>query len=99
MIVMSHCAGGNAGGFGWIASDLAQAVYVVVVPNHPGSTSRNATAKAAVRDWKRPADITAVIDEIVSHADADRFIETNRIAALGFSAGGYTAMAVSKRAC
>lgn len=95
MIIISHGAGGNAGQFGWIASALAQAGYVVVLPNHPGSTSRNASAQAAVRVWERPADITAVIDEITSNPEAYPYIDTNRIAALGFSAGGYTAMAVS----
>ena len=49
VIVISHGAGGNAGQFGWIASRLAEAGYVVVLPNHPGSTSGNASALDAVR--------------------------------------------------
>ncbi len=95
MVLISHGAGGNAGQFGWIASALAEAGFVVVLPNHPGTTSRNASAQAAVRVWERPADITAVIDHITSHAQDYPYIDTTRIAALGFSAGGYTAMALS----
>lgn len=95
MIVMSHGAGGNAGQFGWIAAALAEAGYVVVLPNHPGTTSRKASAEAAVRVWERPADITAVIDHIEANAQDYAFIDTSRIGALGFSAGGYTAMAVA----
>lgn len=95
MIVMSHGAGGNAGQFGWIAAALAEAGYVVVLPNHPGTTSRKASAEAAVRVWERPADITAVIDHIAANAQDYAFIDTTRIGALGFSAGGYTAMAVA----
>lgn len=94
-ILMSHGAGGNAGQFGWIASALAHAGYVVVLPNHPGTTSRNASAQAAVRVWERPADISAVINEIVENPQSYPYINPNRIATLGFSAGGYTAMAVS----
>lgn len=95
LVVMSHGAGGNAGQFGWIASELAQAGFVVVLPNHPGTTTGNASAEAAVRVWERPKDITAVLDEITGNAAAYPFIDTGRISMLGFSAGGYTAMALS----
>lgn len=95
LILMSHGAGGNAGQFGWIAAALAEAGYVVVLPNHPGTTSQNASAAAAVRVWERPADITAVIDHIIVNPQDYPFIDTSRIGTLGFSAGGYTAMAVS----
>ena len=45
MVVISHGAGGNAGQFGWIATALADAGYVVVLPNHPGTTTGNASAQ------------------------------------------------------
>ena len=95
LVLISHGSGGNAGQFGWIASRLAEAGYVVVLPNHPGTTSGNASAEAAVRVWERPADLTAVLDEITQNSDDYPYIDTDRIAALGFSAGGYMAMAVS----
>ncbi len=95
LVILSHGAGGNAGQFGWIASELADAGYVVVIPNHPGTTSGNASAKAAVRVWERPADISAVIDAITANPDLYPFIDTSRISMIGFSAGGYTALAVS----
>lgn len=74
---------------------LSMTGFVVVLPNHPGSTSGNASAQAAARVWERPADISAVIDQIVMNPQDYPYIDTDRIAALGFSAGGYTAMAVS----
>lgn len=95
LVIMSHGAGGNAGQFGWIASELAHAGFVVVLPNHPGTTTGNASAKAAVRVWERPADVTAVLDEITGNVDAYSYIDPDRISVLGFSAGGYTAMAVA----
>lgn len=92
---ISHGSGRNAGQFGWIASGLAAAVYVVLLPNHPGTTTGNASAEQAVRVWERPANIAAVVDEITANPDKYPFIDLNRLATLGFSAGGYTAMAVS----
>lgn len=94
-IVMSHGAGGNAGQFGWIASKLAEAGFVVILPNHPGTTSGNASGEDAVRVWERPADVSAVLDEIIENPSTYPFIDSSRIAMLGFSAGGYTAMASS----
>ena len=95
LVIISHGAGGNAGQFGWIAAELAQAGFIVVLPNHPGTTTGNASAEAAVRVWERPADITAVLDEITANPDVYPYMDTDRITMLGFSAGGYTAMAVS----
>ena len=63
IVIISHGAGGNAGQFGWIASELAEAGFVVVLPNHPGTTTGDASAEAAVRVWERPADVSAVLDE------------------------------------
>lgn len=95
VVIISHGAGGNAGQFGWIASELAQAGFVVVLPNHPGTTTGNASAEAAIRVWERPADVSAVLDEITANSDAYPYIDTDRISILGFSAGGYTAMATA----
>lgn len=95
VIVISHGAGGNAGQFGWIASRLAEAGYVVVLPNHPGSTSDNASALEAVRIWERPQDISAVLDAITAQAEAYPYMDLERVGVLGFSAGGYTALALA----
>ncbi len=95
MIALSHGAGGNSGQFGWIASALVEAGFVVVLPNHPGSTSHNASAEAALRVWERPTDVSAVLDEITANPDRYPFIDPNQMGVLGFSAGGYTALALS----
>ena len=95
LVVISHGAGGNAGQFGWIASRLADSGYVVVLPNHPGTTSGNASAEAAVRVWERPQDVTAVLDHMTDNADDFAYVDLDNIAIVGFSAGGYTALALS----
>ena len=95
LILISHGSGGNAGQFGWIASKLAEAGYVVLLPNHPGTTTGDASAEAAMRLWERPKDLSAMIDAIMAAPETYPHIDTNRIGALGFSAGGYTAMALA----
>lgn len=94
LVLISHGSGGNAGQFGWIAASLAEAGYVVVLPNHPGTTTGNASGEAAMRLWERPQDISAVIDAIEAAPEDFAFVDISRIGALGFSAGGYTAMAL-----
>lgn len=95
VILMSHGAGGNAGQFGWIAERLAAAGFVVVLPNHPGSTSGDASAAAAVRIWERPLDMTAVLDAITAAPQDFPYMDLDRVGVLGFSAGGYTALALA----
>jgi predicted dienelactone hydrolase len=95
VILMSHGAGGNAGQFGWIASALAAQGYVVALPNHPGSTSGNASAPEALRIWERPQDISAVLDALQADPAAYPYMDLSRVGVLGFSAGGYTALALS----
>lgn len=95
VIFISHGAGGNAGQFGWIASVLAAEGYVVVLPNHPGSTSDNASAPEALRIWERPQDISAVLDWLQVDPDRYPFMDLSRVGVLGFSAGGYTALALA----
>lgn len=95
LVLISHGAGGNAGQYGWIASELARSGFVVVIPNHPGSTSRNSSAAEAVKLWKRPADLSAVLDAIEVDPELNSYMDLESIAVLGFSAGGYTAMAIA----
>lgn len=95
VVILSHGAGGNAGQFGWIASRLAEEGYVVVLPNHPGTTSGNASAQAAVRVWERPADVSAVLDALGADPKRYAYMDLDRVSVLGFSAGGYTALALS----
>lgn len=95
LVLISHGSGGNAGQFGWIAAALAKAGYVVALPNHPGTTTGNASGEAAMRLWERPQDLSALIDAFEAEPETYGFIDLDRIATLGFSAGGYTAMALT----
>lgn len=75
MVILSHGAGGNAGQFGWITAALADAGFVAVLPNRPGTTTGN---------------VSAVLGEITGNPTEYPFIDIDidRIGILGFSAGG-----------
>lgn len=94
LVLISHGAGGNAAQYGWIASELVQAGYIVMAPNHPGSTSRNSSAVEAVKLWKRPADLSALLAAIENDPALHQHIDIDTVGVLGFSAGGYTALAI-----
>ena len=102
LVVYSH----GGGGFRWIATFytefLASKGYVVVAPDHPGSTAVDQITGAGVKPeenaFLRPADITLTLDTVLA-ADADPAdplqgrIDESKVALSGHSWGGYTSLA------
>lgn len=102
LVVYSH----GGGGFRWIATFytefLASKGYVVVAPDHPGSTAVDQLTGAAVEPeqnaFLRPADITLTLDSVLAANEADGdplqgSIDDTKIALSGHSWGGYTSIA------
>lgn len=102
LLVYSH----GGGGFRWVATFftefMASQGYVVIAPDHPGSTALDMLSGAGVDEQTnanvRPADITATIDAALA-ADADAAdplagrVNDELIALSGHSWGGYTSLA------
>ncbi len=102
LLVYSH----GGGGFRWVATFytefMASKGYVVISPDHPGSTALDQLSGAGVDDEtnanNRPADITATIDAALA-TDANTAdplagrINDDLIALSGHSWGGYTSIA------
>lgn len=102
LVVYSH----GGGGFRWIATFytefLASKGYVVVAPDHPGSTAVDQLTGAAVDREKnaflRPADITLTLDSVLAAntTEGDPLegsMNDSKIALSGHSWGGYTSVA------
>lgn len=102
LVLYSH----GGGGFRWVATfyteQLASQGYVVVAPDHPGSTALDQLSGAAVSREEnanvRPGDVTATLDAVLATAAdtndplAGR-VDASKIAVSGHSWGGYTSIA------
>jgi predicted dienelactone hydrolase len=94
LVLLSHGLGGHAANMGWLASRLASEGFVVAAPNHPGSTTGDASQAAAIQVWNRPADLSAVLTAIVADPGMGSRIDQEKVGVLGFSLGGHTALAL-----
>lgn len=94
LIVLSHGSGGNSANQGWLAVELARQGAIVVAMNHPGSTSRDSAPATNILTWNRPADVSFVLDSLLADEQFSASIDPDRIAIVGHSLGGYTALAV-----
>lgn len=95
VVVLSHGSGGNAVGIGWIASELALRGMIVIAANHPGTTSRDSEPARTVEVWERPEDMTALLDLLAEAPPLGLEPDMTRVAALGFSLGGFSALSLA----
>lgn len=95
VVLLSHGSGGHVAGLAWLSTRLAAAGYVVIGPNHPGTTSGDSSEKATVELWRRPPDLLAALDGVRADAALAAVLDVDRVAALGFSLGGYDVLALA----
>jgi predicted dienelactone hydrolase len=100
LVVFSHGSAGNRVQFASLAEALTSRGYVVAAPDHPGDTmtdvAENRQEPLADAASDRPLDVWAVIDWMLR---PDRTfgpdLDPDRVAVVGFSFGGLTAIASS----
>ena len=93
LIALSHGTGGSSQIMGWLARDLASRGYIVVGVNHPGNNALEPyTPEGFMLWWERARDVSAVIDLTLADAAIGPHVDRDRIGAIGFSLGGYTAL-------
>lgn len=106
VVVLSHGLASNPESFEDVAQYLASYGFVVAMPQHPGSDTRQAKALLAgysreVFDLpefiNRPQDISYVIDELErrNQAEFSGRLDLENVGVGGHSFGGYTALAVA----
>ncbi len=91
LIVLNHGSGGSADSMAWISEALVQQGAIVLAANHPGSSGGEPERESILHVWQQPSDVKRLLDTVLSSAWAD-YIDQNRIAEIGFSLGGATAL-------
>ncbi|MEP0521700.1 MAG: alpha/beta fold hydrolase [Hyphomicrobiales bacterium] len=95
LIVMSHGSGSSIDGTAWLAAGLAERGALVLVMNHPGTTSGDSSPRRTVRLSERASDLSAALDYVLADPYFSERIDPERVAALGFSLGGATALGIA----
>ncbi|GAX46084.1 putative dienelactone hydrolase [Tolypothrix sp. NIES-4075] len=108
IIVISHGLGSDRTSFAYLAEHLASYGFVVAVPEHPGSNSKQIQALlAGTADTitnpreliDRPLDIKFLLDELTRLSQSDSTfkgrLNLQEIGVVGQSFGGYTALALA----
>ncbi|WP_293889180.1 MULTISPECIES: alpha/beta hydrolase family protein [unclassified Sphingobacterium] len=95
LVVLSHGTGGNRYSLSWLAIELAKDGYVVIAPDHWGNTLDNKIPENFVRYWDRPLDMSFLISSLLDDPVYNSYIDSSKIAGIGFSLGGYTTLALA----
>ncbi len=108
VIVISHGLGSDSSNFQYLATHLASHGFAVVVPNHPGSDTKqlrsllNGKANEVAKPEEfqdRPLDVKYILNQLESSNQSDsRFkgrLNLQQVGVFGQSLGGYTALALA----
>ncbi len=97
LVLLSHGTGGSAFQMMWLGRALAARGYITAAVDHHGNTAAEEAfdARGFRMPWLRAQDLSAVLDQLLSHDTFGPRIDPDRIAAAGFSLGGYTAMTLA----
>lgn len=93
LVVISHGTGGAFSGHADTAIALAKAGFIVAALTHPGDNWRDHSRVAMIED--RPRALSALIDTMLTTWHGHDVVDAGRIAAFGFSAGGFTVLAAA----
>ena len=94
LYVLLHGTTGNWRNLSWLAARLAENGAVVCAADHPGYTSGDATPASVIRAWDQPLDAAFLAGEMLRSRFKDA-IDQTRIFAVGYSLGGYSALALA----
>ncbi len=93
LVLLSHGTGGSALQMAWLGTALARAGYIAVAVDHPGNNANGKmTPEGFALWWERATDLSNVLDGMLKDEEFGPKIDATRVAAAGYSLGGYTVM-------
>jgi predicted dienelactone hydrolase len=93
LVLLSHGTGGSALQMAWLGTALARAGYIAVAVDHPGDNSdAKVTPEGLALWWERATDLSDVLTGMLADETFGPHIDASRVAAAGFSLGGYAVM-------
>lgn len=96
VVIISHGSGGNRLGYLSIAQGLAEAGYIVMMPEHFGNNRDDNFLEGKTRNLElRPRHISLCIDDIACNDLLAGAVLPDQVVVIGHSMGGYTALAVA----
>ena len=95
LVILSHGSGGGAWPHSDLARQLAQAGFVVALPEHQGDNWKD-MSKVGPPSWKlRPAEVSRAINAVGRDARFAPLLDLTRVGVFGMSAGGHTALTLA----
>ncbi len=96
LVMISHGSGGSYLAHRTLGMYLAQNGFVACIIGHPFNNLHNNELQYTVQNMiYRPRHIRMAIDEVCSSAQFKNYVEHERVAIIGHSVGGYTALALA----
>lgn len=96
LVIFSHGFQGDRFGNSWLAEALVAKGYIVAMIDHTFNTSYDHSDLFVYTSmWQRPLDMSELLTHLLDHPEWSNLINKEKIAALGFSLGGTTALWLS----
>jgi predicted dienelactone hydrolase len=96
LVIISHGNGGSHLVYRTISSHLAKKGYIVAMLEHYGNNRNNNDLKDSIENLQyRPRHVSLTIDNLLNDRFFGQSISSDKIAVIGHSFGGYTALALA----